>query len=304
MKLYMALNEGGTKGDIALHMKLAILSARKYSTLKLSLLYTGDRNAFTAWLEDQGVQIIDSQLPYLNVIEELTAAGLYTTNTVGHWLRTNVCTTERYDDYVFYTDVDVMFMQTPQLNTIRPRFFAAAPEFDKDSWNYFNAGVMVLRPRGLREEYPAFEQFLIENIRSKTYAFHDQIAYNQFYKGRWDRLPLELNWKPYWGVNKDAVLLHFHGPKVGAMRAIVDDRWNWESNHGKQIGSMFLGFIDSYIATFEAMKEYLPELLPKEQDQLSQLFELVPKYDRERHAHEVKLDFMKFRMFPESTEKV
>ena len=299
MKIYMALNEGGTRGDIALHMKLAILSARKYTTLQPHLLYTGNRNGFTAWLERQGVRIIDSQLPYLHVIEELTAAGRYTTATVGHWLRTNVCLTERYDEHVFYTDVDVMFLKNPELGNIKPRYFAAAPEFDKTSWNYFNAGVMVLCPRGLREEYGAFEQYIIQNIREKTYAFHDQIAYNEFYRGRWDRLPLELNWKSYWGLNPNATLLHFHGPKVGAMRAIVDERWNWGDDHGRQIGSMFLGFLDSYIAAFESMREYLPELLPEEQDQLSELFELAPKYDRNRHAHHVSLTFMKFRMFPE-----
>jgi hypothetical protein len=29
----------------------------------------------------------------------------------------------------------------------------------------------------------------------------------------WDDLPLELNWKTYWGLNRDAAILHFHGPK-------------------------------------------------------------------------------------------
>ena len=26
-------------------------------------------------------------------------------------------------------------------------------------------------------------------------------------------LPPRFNWKPYWGMDKDAVIVHFHGPK-------------------------------------------------------------------------------------------
>ena len=28
-----------------------------------------------------------------------------------------------------------------------------------------------------------------------------------------DLLPDELNWKPYWGLNSNAEIVHFHGPK-------------------------------------------------------------------------------------------
>lgn len=297
MKLYLALNEGGTRGDIALHTKLAILSARKHTDLEPQLLYTGTRNEFTKWLEDHGVNVIDSDVPYLHVIEKLAAEGRYTLQTAGHWLRTNVCLAEQKDEYVLYTDVDVLFMKNPQIKDIRPKYFAAAPEFDPNSWNYFNAGVMVVRPAGLREDYQKFEEYLIENICKETYNFHDQIAYNRFYRDRWDRLPLELNWKPYWGPNKEAEILHYHGPKVGAMEAIVEDRWHWDDNHGKQIGSMFLGFIDSYIESFEHIKEYFSELPAFDADRLSNLFAKVSKYDREKHKNDISLDFMKFKMF-------
>jgi hypothetical protein len=299
LKWYIALNEAGTRGDIGLHTKLAVLSAQKHTDLEPTLLYTGNRNEATSWLEDHGVTIVQSELPYLSTITDLVAKKEYTMDTLGHWLRTNVCLTELEDEYVFYTDVDVIFLKQPKLETIRPKYFAAAPEFNKDSWNYFNAGVMVVRAPGMREDYAAFEKYLIENIREKKYGFHDQIAYNIFYRGRWDRLPLELNWKPYWGLNRDATIIHFHGPKVGAMQAIVEERWNWDSDHGKQIGSMFLGFIDSYLASFESIKEYAGELPGEDAERLGKLFDDVAKYDRERHKDKVNLEFMNFRMFPE-----
>ncbi|MBJ3763921.1 hypothetical protein ILP92_14305 [Maribius pontilimi] len=31
-------------------------------------------------------------------------------------------------------------------------------------------------------------------------------------------LPLENNWKPYWGTDPDARIIHFHGPKAQDIR--------------------------------------------------------------------------------------
>jgi len=298
MKWYLALNEGGTRGDIALHTKLAVLSAIKHTTLEPTLLYIGDRNEFTAWLENRGVTIIDSTLPYITVIEKLVREKRYHFLTLGHWLRTNVCLVEVQDEYVFYSDVDVLFLKAFELDHIRPRFFAAAPEFDKHSWNYFNAGVMVMNTVGMRDNYDAFEDYLIRNIYEKTYSFHDQIAYNTFYRDQWDKLPLELNWKPYWGPNNDAEVLHFHGPKIGAIEAIVDGRWNWATDHGRQIGSLFQQYVDSYSAALKNIEEFVFDLSSKEQDRLLRLFSTVAAYDRSQHEKDVNLQFMKFRMFP------
>lgn len=299
MKLYLALNEGGTVGDIALHTKLAVLSAQKNTKLKPHLLYTGNRNIFTEWMEERGVKTIDSALPYMAVIEKLTSEGRYSTATVGHWLRTNVCLEEHEEQHVFYTDVDVLYLSDKGLEDLTPRYFAAAPEFDKNSWNYFNAGVMVVNPKGLREDYNDFEKYLINNISEKTYHFNDQGAYNIFYKGRWDRLPLEFNWKPYWGINADAKLLHFHGPKVGAITAILEDRWDWSSNHGQQIGSMFVAFYDSYLNSFDLLKPYISDLNPQEQDFMFNIFIKSEKFEKEKYIDKVSTEFMNFRMFPE-----
>jgi hypothetical protein len=34
-----------------------------------------------------------------------------------------------------------------------------------------------------------------------------------FRHGGWKPLRPELNWKPYWGINPAAKIIHFHGPK-------------------------------------------------------------------------------------------
>jgi hypothetical protein len=41
---------------------------------------------------------------------------------------------------------------------------------------------------------------------------------------RWSRLPLEMNWKPYWGWNPDASIVHFHGPKPQFIEAILSGK--------------------------------------------------------------------------------
>lgn len=301
MKWYLALNEAGTRGDIGLHTKLAVLSALRNTDLQPHLLYTGERNSFTAWMEEQGVTIVESTLPYMAVIEALVAQGRYHFMTVGHWLRTNVCLEEQDDDYVFYTDVDVLFLRAPELSHIRPDYFAAAPEFDRDSWNYFNAGVMVLNPARMRSDYEGFERYLVDTLQEKTYGFHDQIAYNEFYRGRWERLPVEMNWKPYWGRNESAALLHFHGPKLGAIEAILDERWNWGNDHGRQIGSLFLEHFESYVEALDKLEAYIPALAPREQEQIIRVLTKAHGYDPAGHRADIDTSFMKFRMFPVDT---
>lgn len=295
MKWYLALNEGGTKGDIALHTKLAVLSARKNTTLEPHLLYTGEENDFTRWLQAQGVKIIHSKLPYLGTILDLVAQKRYSTATVGHWLRTNVCLEERDDPYVFYTDVDVSFLHNPYFAQMRPAYFAAAPEFDRDSTNYFNAGVMFANMYGLRSDYAAFEAYLIKNIQEKTYAFHDQIAYNSFYRGRWNRLPCELNWKPYWGINESAALIHFHGPKISAVNSMLDGKWDYKSSHGRQVGALFAHHTAAYSHYLKAALENAPGLPAEEEDYIARVIAKIPAFDPT--PGQADLAFMKFRMF-------
>lgn len=63
----------------------------------------------------------------------------------------------------------------------------------------------------LRKTHPAFKAY-IESHLPELDVF-DQSAYNLFYSGQSTKLPLEYNWKPYWGNNPPAKIIHFHGPK-------------------------------------------------------------------------------------------
>ena len=297
MKWYMALNEAGTHSDIGLHAKLAVLSGRRHTSLVPKMLYIGARNDFTRWLERHDVEVIDQELPYIDVIDRLVAENRYSRATLGHWLRTNVCLAETEDTHVLYTDVDVMFRNTPDIRALKPEIFAVAPEFDRNSWNYFNAGVMVANVEGLRRDYAAFEAYLRESIYKNTYGFHDQIAYNSFYKGRWDRLPVTLNWKPYWGIEPAADLIHFHGPKIGAMHAIASGKWNWKSDHGMQIGSMFVGFLDKYKYYMRLILAEADGLSDQEIERLQKIEQMVAAFSPDP-AQPTSLSFMNYKMLP------
>lgn len=297
MKVYFALNEGGTHGDIAIHTKIAVLTASKNTKLRPILMYTGERNNFTRWLENHGVEVRDSTLPYLPMIQRLTDEGRYHMHSVGHWLRTNVTIEETDDEHVLYTDIDVIFRCEPQIDQ-KPKLFAAAPEFRKESWNYFNAGVMLINVPELRNSYQNFESYLRLNIEEKTVRFHDQIAYNEFYKGKWDKLPVTMNWKPYWGENDRAQIVHFHGPKLGALNAILTGAWDWANNHGVQIGSLFGGHIDSY-------RSYVKEILaidglPEEDHEfISKIYEKMKDAESILEGKPIDLGFLDYKMFPE-----
>ena len=39
----------------------------------------------------------------------------------------------------------------------------------------------------------------------------------------YDELPEIQNWKPYWGTNEDAEIIHFHGPKPPHAKALMDN---------------------------------------------------------------------------------
>ncbi len=299
MKLYLALNEAGTHGDMGLHARMAVLSAMHHTDLQPVLLYIGNRNERTSWFERKDVIVVDSKLPYVDLIERLTKDGRYWTASLGHWLRTNVCLEEKLDEHVLYTDVDVVFLSKTIAGSLKPDVFCAAPEFQKDSWNYFNAGVMVANVKKLRESYDEFENYLVKNIEEHTYNFHDQIAYNMFYRNKWDKLPIKMNWKPYWGLNNEAEIVHFHGPKIGSIISILEKSWNWDNNHGSQIGSLFASSLPAYVGFIKASVESAVGLDAADVDRLLSVAERVETFDASPYCDKIDTGFMSYKMFPE-----
>jgi len=246
MKWIFALNAESVDsyGDFA---RVAVVSARKHSSLEAVCLFDGEEGDFTRWLRAQGVEVVRTRSQFYPDIARVATkhnSPFWLRVGAGAFLRLEIPRLARElgwdDEFVFYTDCDVMFRSDPRplLEPLRPRLFAATPETFKDKPLHMNTGAMWMNVAALDD--PQFVAWTRANMeRCLAFAF-DQGAFRAFYNPphrlawrlgipespfygvmsrvpfktwKWDDLPLELNWKPYWGPNPDASVIHFHGLK-------------------------------------------------------------------------------------------
>ncbi len=70
-----------------------------------------------------------------------------------------------------------------------------------------------------------FREYIRQNLAELERESWDEAAYRWFYRDSngplWDRLRPELNWKPYWGWNPQARIIHFHGPSPISDHALI-----------------------------------------------------------------------------------
>lgn len=253
MKWYFATNEAGTEGVAGLHIRLMVLSALRNTRLRPHLITTGFRNDLTAWMAARGVAILDAAQPLSAAIHAAEKAGRYSTRYLGHWLRCEIPLIEREEAFVLYTDCDVVFLEGFVAPGVAPDHFAAAPEFRIDAREHANSGVMVMNVRGLRETLPGFLAFCGTEIGAPSdEVFHDQDAYNRYYRGRWTPLDPRYNWKPYWGDPAGARILHFHGAKLNALGMLYERPVPYEDPYWRQVGSLVASFPAGYLRAVEA----------------------------------------------------
>lgn len=260
MKWYFGINEEGVASDAGHLARLAVISARKNTDLEPYLLYRGKRSRFTAWMEDQGVTVIDTLPRFEPVLQQAIAAGWYPREMTGHWMRTEICHIEQRDEFVLYTDIDVLFLRAIDLRGLRPRFFACAPERLINDRGYFNSGVMLMNVPALRDDYPRLLAAIEQRFRDGPLVpFHDQDIYNVAYAGQWDFLDPIYNWKPYWAANPHAAIFHFHGPKIDTIRAMIDGNWTWsnDGSYGSLAGEMIANWLPNYLLYLEVMRDLL-----------------------------------------------
>lgn len=192
----------------------AVNSARIHTNLKPILLFDGEENEFLDALRKKGVEIIFHRVKFYDALVERnkTSPG-YASIASGAFLRVEIPLVEKEDDFVLYTDCDVLFMQDLPNFDVYPEYFSCAPQTSKtDFVNDANSGVLVINIKNMRESYPAFAEFIVNNLHA-GWPGCDQENYRRFYSGKWNNLPLEMNWKPYWGENPNICILHWHGPK-------------------------------------------------------------------------------------------
>lgn len=222
MKWFFGIADGSPLWDKFSDMiKVAVWTAKQRTTLEPHCLYDGAENDLTAWLRSQGVKIIPLRSRFYDLLKEeaiLQKNALIFTAGRGVFLRIEISSLEGIfaeGEYALYTDCDVIFQKdpVPVLREMRCELFSAAPEFRIGDYSYLNSGVMLMNIGNLKKTLPEFTKFTESKFHELFGTSWDQVAYNGFYKDRWDRLGPQMNWKPYWGVNPEAIIVHFHGPK-------------------------------------------------------------------------------------------
>ena len=216
MKWYFALNEASLVVQRGLWQSLitaAVKSARRHTTLQPHFIFDGPmEEPFILQLQSLGVAIHLHRVTFYDALTAHPSVNVaYARMAAGAFLRTELPLVETEDDVVLYTDCDVIFRRQPRIPDLSSQPFACAPEFDQKDYSLFNTGVMLMNLPALRVDLDAFRAFIRENLGD--FVTFDQDAYRQFYGSRAGRLPLTLNWKPYWGWRSSADIVHFHGPK-------------------------------------------------------------------------------------------
>lgn len=244
MKWFLALNRDSPGFPLYAELvRVAIHTARKHTSLVPHLIFDGKDSELENWLAANGVTVIPRRSFLFDQLREIAQrTGNQNCLNIGSGaflrLELPVLAAEHgwNDEFVLYTDCDIMFVgdPLPLLRSVRPRFFAVAPERAGDRLN-MNSGVMLMNLANLRTQDAAFRLFVQRHLELFTRSTWDQEAYRTFYstrlwpslpwdcrltrythwlrRKRWDDLPLELNWRPYWGRNPHATIIHFHGPK-------------------------------------------------------------------------------------------
>ncbi len=233
MEWYFALTEDSTAfRQYAEMIMVAVHTAQQHTTLQPHCIYDGGDNDFTAWLTKRGVRIIQHRSFVRDALEELgrrkgnphLAAAL--SGAFSRVELPEIVTSGR----ILYTDCDVFFLGevVPELEANACRYFAVAPESARDDYVNMNTGVMLMNTERLRESLSAFREYISKNLAALEAESWDEAAYRWFYRDEkgpmWDRLRPELNWKPYWGENAQAKIIHFHGPKP-FQRDYIDSLW-------------------------------------------------------------------------------
>lgn len=298
MKWYFGIDEAGSLSETGEDAKTAVRSAAALGQLQPHLLYYGARNPFTAWMQDHGVTVIDTEPAFFDTINATQQAGIYHAHSIGHWLRAVIPAIEQTDEFVLYTDCDIIFLNPVNWSAIRPRILAAAPEFRRDNWNYFNAGVMLINVPALRHTYPDFEALIRARMNDTGYYnYDDQFAFNEAYRGHWEQLSPLLNWKPYWGFTPQAALLHFHGPKLGALSAIARRDWQDNNPTAIQLHKMLDLHLPHYIAWAETLGDRLQRCDLPRALQFNHLASSLLRYQNTKEPEIIDDFFMNFCMF-------
>ncbi len=231
MKWYFSITEETLTADedhgFTDMIRVAVASARVNTSLQPNLLYDGQESSFTAEMRAAGVNVIRHRISFYDQLQRAQRRlrpdwTNYMRTAAGAFLRLDIPNIEQQDEFVLYTDCDVLFLADPRLDHFRPANFAVASQFDLYGHHKeLNSGVMLMNVRRIGADLPALLDFGCDMLH--TLHGYDQEFLRVFYNAKWDPLSPKYNWKPYWGIDSMARIVHFHGPKPAAARKLLEN---------------------------------------------------------------------------------
>jgi hypothetical protein len=250
MKLFLATNSGTTKTNNIKLLEKACKSALKNTEFDIFVIFDGKKEELNL---PEKVNVIEHRHRCYETFEKSprNSGDGFMNIATGAFLRTEIpflCKKLGIeDDYCLYTDYDVLFLgkDYSDLNDIKPKYFAACPEFNKNDWSYINTGVMLLNINHFFEQ----DKFIVDYINNNFDKLDvwDQTMYNNLYKNKIDKLPIEYNWKPYWGISDNSKIVHFHGAKPKS----VEPEWRYNLPEIKSLRETNKSGYDYYNNIFE-----------------------------------------------------
>ena len=193
--------------------KTALLSA-KINAPKLQplLIYNGQPNQFTSDMTNMGAEIIFHKLSFeIEIVNNSKRDDLWKQIAMGAYLRLDIPDVLNSNDTILYTDTDIIFLKDPTEYLLTTDLIAASSEFEFHDFSKINTGSMVINLEKSRDPFRLVREKTIDNL--DVIEDYDQGALRLFLNRKWDHLHQFMNWKPYWGVEEKAIILHFHGPK-------------------------------------------------------------------------------------------
>lgn len=248
-KWYFAVDERGLTYAAPM-LRAAVVSCRTHTTLEPHLLYYGNEAPFLDELRGLGVTVI-AHTPSIERELRIGYGPEKFDQFVGHWLRLDIPDIEREEEVILYTDIDIVFQPLPP-RLPRPQLLSAGPAEERDIRARFNSGVMLMNLPALRTVWPDFMTAVRERLLGDfRYPAHDQVSFNLFFKDRIDWIADDMNWRPYWGLNPSAHIIHYHGPKPPHVRRMMRGKGATPTRRDVQIWQRDPEAYAHFVALFE-----------------------------------------------------
>ncbi len=236
MKWIFALNQKSPDrpdGDsYELMASVAVESARANApSLEPYLIWNGQETDFTDSMKARGVNVIFHRLSFEDSVLAADREAIWKHTAKGAMLRLDIPELfGEYTEQVLYTDVDIIFLDDPSKYRYDISLFAFSSEFQFDNFDDINTGVMVFNLPNAKRDFPDFIEWTRNNLN--WIPDNDQGAIRTFFSNRWDRLDQRMNWKPYWNICANPIIVHFHGPKPTDFDPIsLRPKFNFNSEH-------------------------------------------------------------------------